>query len=195
LESRTEKGLLGTLRRGPAAKLVGDLLEEAEKFFEKVESACEELRHRQTAEYESGPDEMSKVKASRRWTELRIRHADLVPDNLTLPIQRLRESISELVKMSEDKDMARNWWNAIGAWANCGTKWRFSSAKAQPSTSIGSSAPAKRRRTSPSTPLPSMSPIFCAGVSLQRYLGADDQRDPGNCKRWSFNPPIFRIQF
>ena len=40
----------------------------------------------------------------RQWTELRIRRPDLVGDNVTLPLQRLREAISELVKGSEDKD-------------------------------------------------------------------------------------------
>ncbi len=42
--------------------------------------------------------------ATRQWTELRIRRADLVEDKLTLPIQRLREAVSELIKGSEDKD-------------------------------------------------------------------------------------------
>ena len=102
---RTEKGLLGTLRRGPTAKLVGELLQEAEKFFEKVEWACDELRQRQTAESEMRAEEAGKT--SRKWSELRIRHADLVPDNLTLPIQRLREGISELVKASQDQDMGQ----------------------------------------------------------------------------------------
>ena len=35
---------------------------------------------------------------------MRIRQPDLVQDNVTLPIQRLRESISELIKLTEDKD-------------------------------------------------------------------------------------------
>src|SRR5581483_9425007 len=41
---RSQKGLLATLRQGASVKLVGDLLEEADKFFCKVETACEELR-------------------------------------------------------------------------------------------------------------------------------------------------------
>src|SRR6185503_401055 len=40
----------------------------------------------------------------RNWTELRIRRPDLVRDNVTLPIQRLREAVGELVKSSDDKD-------------------------------------------------------------------------------------------
>src|SRR3954468_4083696 len=41
---RTEKGLLATLRKGTAVKLVADLLKEADDFFGKVESACEKLQ-------------------------------------------------------------------------------------------------------------------------------------------------------
>ncbi|MEI2727411.1 MAG: hypothetical protein V9H26_29115 [Verrucomicrobiota bacterium] len=40
---RTEKGLLATLRKGGAVKLVADLLGESDKFFASVEIACEEL--------------------------------------------------------------------------------------------------------------------------------------------------------
>jgi Rad3-related DNA helicase len=38
---------------------------------------------------------------------LRIRRAELVKDNVTLPIQRLREAVSELIKLSEDKDIGQ----------------------------------------------------------------------------------------
>src|ERR1022692_397375 len=41
---RTEKGLLATLRQGPAVKLVADILNESDKFFENVETACEEIQ-------------------------------------------------------------------------------------------------------------------------------------------------------
>ena len=40
---RTEKGLLATLRKGAAVKLVAELLSEADKFFANVETACEEF--------------------------------------------------------------------------------------------------------------------------------------------------------
>src|SRR6185503_6582658 len=40
----------------------------------------------------------------RNWTELRIRRPDLVRDNVTLPILRLREAVGELIKSSDDKD-------------------------------------------------------------------------------------------
>ena len=95
---RTEKGLLATLRQGNAVKCVVDALSRADEFFMAVEEACEEIRNTaQTRKFGA--------ERQRTWTELRIRRADLVEDNVTLPIQRLRESISELIKQSEDKDI------------------------------------------------------------------------------------------
>lgn len=102
---RTEKGLLATLRKGDAVKLVAELLAESDKFFEAVEVACDELST-QTGKSRFG----SADKASRRerkWTELRIRRAELVKDTMTLPIQRLREAVSELIKLSDDKDIGQ----------------------------------------------------------------------------------------
>ena len=100
---RTEKGLLATLRKGNAVKLVADILSESDKFFENVETACEEIQA--TAKPKFGGGESGGRK--RAWTELRIRRAELVKDNVTLPIQRLREAVSELIKLSEDKDIGQ----------------------------------------------------------------------------------------
>ena len=102
---RTEKGLLATLREGSSVKLVADVLSASDDFFGQVEQACDDLAQTQK-EADSGrrlapPRDGGK---SRAWTELRIRRADLVEDKLTLPIQRLRESVSDLIKGSEDKD-------------------------------------------------------------------------------------------
>ena len=100
---RTQKGLLATLRQGPSVKLVDELLRETDKFFGEVETACEDIRARQ-------PDDKSRYSESakqRAWTELRIRQPDLVTDNVTLPIQRLRDSVSELIKVTEDKETAQ----------------------------------------------------------------------------------------
>ena len=102
---RTEKGLLATLRKGGAVKLVADLLEESDKFFEAVEVACDEL-NQQTGKSRFGSPENA-ARRERQWKELRIRRAELVKDNLTLPIQRLREAVSELIKLSEDKDIGQ----------------------------------------------------------------------------------------
>jgi ATP-dependent DNA helicase DinG len=101
---RTEKGLLATLHKGGAVKLVADILSEADKFFENVEAACEEIQ-KSAGKTRFGGGETSERR--RVWTELRIRRAELVKDNVTLPIQRLREAVSELIKLSEDKDIGQ----------------------------------------------------------------------------------------
>ncbi len=102
---RTEKGLLATLRQGRAVTLVADLLKQADEFFAKVEEACEALNQRRDSEEGFDARRRSPSPArTRAWTELRIRQADLVPDNVTLPLQRVREAVSELIKTSEDKD-------------------------------------------------------------------------------------------
>jgi ATP-dependent DNA helicase DinG len=100
---RTEKGLLATLRKGNAVRLAADILTEADKFFESVETACEEIQTN-VKKNSFGPAE---ARTARNWTELRIRRAELVQDNVTLPIQRLREAVSELIKTSEDKDIGQ----------------------------------------------------------------------------------------
>jgi ATP-dependent DNA helicase DinG len=101
---RTEKGLLATLRKGDAVKLVADILDESDKFFGNVEAACEEIQ-KSAGKTRFGGGETSERR--RAWTELRIRRAELVKDNVTLPIQRLREAISDLIKLSEDKDIGQ----------------------------------------------------------------------------------------
>ena len=99
-QPRTQKGLLATLRQGPAVKLVNDLLQESDAFFANVETTCDGLQKEAKARSVGG-------EAGRRrdWTELRIRKPELVQDNVTLSIQRLRESVSELIKTSEDKEI------------------------------------------------------------------------------------------
>ena len=99
---RTERGLLATLRQGGPVKLVAALLTECEQFFEKVEGACEELRKNATKRSFGGGEKEGR---RRDWTELRIRQPELVDDNLTLPIQRLREAVSELISASEDREI------------------------------------------------------------------------------------------
>ena len=101
---KSGKGLLATLRQGKSVKLVDELLSESESFFQQVEEACDAANERaresdSRSRFGSGGDGVR-----RDWKELRIRQADLVKDNVTLPIQRLRESVSELIKTSEDAD-------------------------------------------------------------------------------------------
>jgi ATP-dependent DNA helicase DinG len=99
---RTEKGLLATLRNSNSVQLVDDLLKEAESFFGGVEGACEEIQQRSKTR-SFGSD--AAAGRRREWNELRIRTPELVHDNVTLPIQRLREAVSELIKLSEDKEI------------------------------------------------------------------------------------------
>lgn len=95
---RSGKGLLATLRQGKAVQHVAELITEADQFFGQVEETCEGIvrETRKTA-----------AENKRTWTELRVRRPDLVKDTLTLPITRLRESLSELIKLCEDKDSAQ----------------------------------------------------------------------------------------
>ncbi len=100
---RTQKGLLGTLRGGNAVKLAADILTEADKFFDSVESACNEIQ-RNVKKNSFGSAEFA---GARHWSELRIRRAQLVADNVTLPIQRLRDAVSDLIKTSDDKEIGQ----------------------------------------------------------------------------------------
>jgi ATP-dependent DNA helicase DinG len=105
---RTEKGLLATLRQGKAVKLVSEILEESDKFFENVEGACEEIQAQAKKSIEEGgPRGRTSTQGRREWKELRIRRAEIVKDNVTLPIQRLREAVSDLIKTSDDKEIGQ----------------------------------------------------------------------------------------
>ena len=101
---RTEKGLLATLRQGKAVTLVAEILSESDRFFENVEAACEEIQATTKPKFSGGENSSAR---RREWKELRIRRAELVKDNVTLPIQKLREAVSELVKTSDDKEMGQ----------------------------------------------------------------------------------------
>lgn len=99
---RTEKGLLSTLRSASNVRLVADVLKETDDFFVRVEDSCQELARSATP---SEPERTTpSEQPSRVWKELRIRRPDLVQDSLTLPLQRLREQIHELIQTSEDKE-------------------------------------------------------------------------------------------
>lgn len=112
---RTEKGLLATLRQGSAVKLVADVLGQADGFFQTVEQRCDAISR------EGQPDDGETSGGSRdgvgtevgggsgqhrpkEWRELRIRRPDLVDDVVTLPLQRLRESVHELVQVTDDRE-------------------------------------------------------------------------------------------
>ncbi|HYG23557.1 MAG TPA: helicase C-terminal domain-containing protein [Verrucomicrobiae bacterium] len=91
----TKKGLLATVK-GKAALLVETLLDETERFFGNVEDACETIH--QAANRRPG------ATALRNWSELRVRRPELVEDSVTLPLQSLREAVSELIRLSDDKE-------------------------------------------------------------------------------------------
>ena len=93
---RTEKGLLATLRKGAAVKLVAELLAAADGFFASVEHACDELLPASRKRIGGGGDASGARR--REWTELRIRRPELVPDKVTLPLQRLREAVADLIE-------------------------------------------------------------------------------------------------
>ncbi|MGC3960200.1 MAG: helicase C-terminal domain-containing protein [Verrucomicrobiota bacterium] len=103
---KTEKGLLATLRQGKAVKLVAEILNASDDFFANVETVCDELSE-QLQLGDNRPRGKAISQKKRAWSELRIRRAELVPDNVTLPIQRLREAVSDLIKTSEDKEIGQ----------------------------------------------------------------------------------------
>ncbi len=103
---RTEKGIFATFRKGAAVKLVADLLQEADNFFGELESECEMLAREQTESKSHGSPE-SRSSKTRSWSELRIRRPEIVRDTVTLPVQRLREAVSEMIRSSEDKDLGQ----------------------------------------------------------------------------------------
>ncbi len=100
---KSGKGLLATLRKGKAVTLVAEAYDRSQRFFESVEDACDRLDGQRRQSLRGGTGE-STSGGGRRWTELRIRKPDLVPDDVTLVLERVREAVSDLVKMSEDAD-------------------------------------------------------------------------------------------
>lgn len=93
----TNKGLLTVLRRGKE-DLVADALKQSDLFFAEVERACERLAGAREGRAENA--------APRSWSEIRVRRCDLVEDNVTLPLQRVREEVANLIKTVEDRDTA-----------------------------------------------------------------------------------------
>ncbi len=96
---KTQKGLLAAFAgRGKAINLVVESLQESDEFFADVEQACDAIQ-KAAKQRSFGAGE-----TKRGWSELRIRRPELAKDRLSLPLQRLRESISEMIKTSDDKE-------------------------------------------------------------------------------------------
>jgi ATP-dependent DNA helicase DinG len=96
---KTQKGLLAAFAsRGKAINLVVESLQESDEFFADIEQACDTIQ--KAAKQRS----FGSGETKRGWSELRIRRPELAKDRLSLPLQRLRESISEMIKTSDDKE-------------------------------------------------------------------------------------------
>ncbi|MFN0067083.1 MAG: ATP-dependent DNA helicase [Limisphaerales bacterium] len=98
---RSEKGLLAVLRQGGAVNLVAEALQAGDRFFEAVEAACETVWRE--APRRGGGEEATAARG-RAWSEVRIRRPELVHDGVTLPLQRLRQALADMVKTSEDSE-------------------------------------------------------------------------------------------
>ena len=103
---RTQKGLLALLRQGPAVQLVAQAFEAADHFFTAVETRCDELDRASRAKVRPAGSEAGEAAPRRRWSELRVRQPDLVPDTVTLPLQRVIEAVRKLITDAADKDTA-----------------------------------------------------------------------------------------
>ncbi|MEE2614568.1 MAG: helicase C-terminal domain-containing protein [Verrucomicrobiota bacterium] len=94
---KTGKGLLGLLRSGRATRLVEDAEGAMEHFFDELEVACDEINESQCSNnFNSGK--------RAAWKELRVRCAGLIDDSLTLPLQRVREVLSQVREETDDAD-------------------------------------------------------------------------------------------
>lgn len=101
---KTGKGLLATLRQGKVVGLVAQAYTAGNQFFEAVEEACEGLARRRREQADAGAKTAKTGNTGRDWSELRIRQPEMVSDNITLSLQRVRETVSDLIKQSEDAD-------------------------------------------------------------------------------------------
>jgi ATP-dependent DNA helicase DinG len=155
---QTKKGLLAVLRRGRES-LVTDALKEGEMFFAAVEKTCDAI----AAERAGAAD------VPRRWGELRIRRPGLAPDNLTLPLQRLREEVSALIRTVNDKDTAQEL---------AGCNRRLVELREQLAVFLGQSAPEhvywveRTGKTQRNLAL-NAAPVNVADYLRQRLFGAD----------------------
>ena len=106
---RTGKGLLASLMQGEAVQLTAEVLERSTEFFAEVEQACD-LLHRDRRSGPGSPPTHGSAEETggrRSWSELRIRRPELAADRVTLPIQRLRQAVSELIKTSDNVEVGQ----------------------------------------------------------------------------------------
>src|SRR6266540_2920060 len=79
--SRTRKGLFTVMRDAEGVRLAAELVDNAEKFFDAVESKCDFKKGR----------------------EFRVRDADLVPDTITSRLAALQARVAEDGKRADDE--------------------------------------------------------------------------------------------
>lgn len=112
---RTEKGLLARHGNEEMKNQISEALFAADEFFYNVEEACHELYRGQNSSSakpgKTSPD-WDKPDSPRQWNVLRVRRVDFAQDTLTLPLLRLRERVSELVKATEDADQGQELMDA-----------------------------------------------------------------------------------
>ena len=79
--ARTRKGLFTVMRDAEGVRLAADLIDDAERFFDAVESKSD----------------------FRKGREFRVRDVDLVPDTITARLIALQARINEVVKRADDE--------------------------------------------------------------------------------------------
>lgn len=104
----TKKGLLGTVAQPKGLGSIEDALTAADHFFDDVEGTCDEIARRHKVGRSTQKDELGfSYAVPPSWTELRIRRPNLVQDNFTAHLQRVRETVSAAVTASEDSDTGK----------------------------------------------------------------------------------------
>ncbi len=98
---KTEKGLMATLRQGRVVTEVNQVHDLVDEFFDAIEAAGDAI------DAGSGQGKDRSEYRRRPWKELRVRRPELVSDDLSNPLLRLRKELGELIKASEDKDMGQ----------------------------------------------------------------------------------------
>src|SRR5262249_1054359 len=93
---KTRKGLLGMLGEGEGCQRVEIALAKCDEFFQECERAGDELAGDVSRPPGAGSPE-------RGWSVLRVRRPEFVPDTVTLPLQRVRETVSDLIKIADDR--------------------------------------------------------------------------------------------
>ena len=97
---KTEKGLMAMLRQGRLVTELNRIHILADEFFALLEEAGDAM-------WSSLPERSGQPQKRRSWKELRVRRPDLIEDTLCLPLLELRKELGELIKQTEDKDMAQ----------------------------------------------------------------------------------------